>query len=159
MKPYNLRNIYLEPKSMSFSDWRLSDKFLSLLVWYGSTSDNLRNLNFIPCLNDLNLEIGSVTSTTQKTLKLKPMKIPQFVGNQRKFLILYDFTASVSYNLRNSRFDMITFHSSDCSFQREIPHFVAFVRANKSFNLRNSGLIWKLKVSQFAGYQRTFLTL
>ena len=159
MKAYNLRNIYLDPKSMSSSDWRLSEKFPSLLDWYRSTTDNLGNLNLISCLDDWSLEIGSVAFITHKTLKLKLMKIPQFVGNQRKFLILYDFTASLSYNLRNSRFDMITFHSSDCSFQREIPHFVAFVRANKSFNLRNSGLIWKLKVPQFAGCQRTFLTL
>ena len=159
MKAYNLRNIYLEPKSMSSSDWRLSEKFPSLLDLYGLTTDNLGNLNLISCLDDWSLEIGSVAFITHKTLKLKLMKIPQFVGNQRKFLILYDFTASVSYNLRNSRFDMITFHSSDCSFQREIPHFVAFVRAIKSFNLRKINLTWKLKVPQFAGCQRTFLTL
>ena len=140
MKAYNLRNIYLEPKSMSSSNCRLSEKFPSLLDLYGLTTDNLGNLNLISCLDDWSLEIGSVAFITHKTLKLKLMKIPQFVGNQRKFLILYDFTASVSYNLRNSRFDMITFHSSDCSFQREIPHFVAFVRAIKSFNLRKINL-------------------
>ena len=107
MKAYNLRNIYLEPKSMSSSNCRLSEKFPSLLDWYRSTTDNLGNLNLISCLDDWSLEIGSVVFITHMTLKLKLMKIPQFVGNQRKFLILYDFKPAVSYNLRNFRFDMI----------------------------------------------------
>ena len=59
----------------------LSEKFPSLLELYGSITDNLGNLNLITCLNDSILKIGSVAFINHKTLKLKLMKIPQFVGN------------------------------------------------------------------------------
>ena len=41
----------------------------------------------------------------------------------------------------------------------EIPHFVRFVTATKSWNLKNPGLIGRFKVPQFAGNLRKFPTL
>ena len=41
----------------------------------------------------------------------------------------------------------------------EIPHFVTFVKATKSWNLRNPGLIGRFKVPQFAGNLRKYPTL
>ena len=94
-----------------------------------------------------------------KIMKPSKSEIPQIVRYPVKFLSLQNFYSTKILQSLESEVNRIAAHSSVCRSLWTIPYFVGLFTSNKSYNLRNIGIIWYWPVPQCGRYQSKFPVL